>query len=168
MTDAIEAFDFASIKANIAAIVDQDLTERGITILATQPVSFQNCQTPVMFPSRNPTINLQQVTRFSFGAANPPTGRAQRGQTRYTLDYVYLHAEYTQQTNQNEYEVPISRNLSAIIRAITRVDRSLGRAHQHRVLFQSAEIDYNLQEPVSGKQYLGAHVVLAVDEIFEL
>ena len=158
------AFEFADVKANIAAIVDNELTERGITFMATQPVSFQNCKTPVMFPSRNPTIALQEVKRWSFGSASNG-GRRHKGTTRYTLDYVYLHIEYTQDLNQNEYETPIAHNLAAIIRAITRYDRMLGVG---RVMVQSADIDYNLQEPVSGKQYLGAHVVLAVDEIFEL
>lgn len=163
-----EAFDFAGLKANIAAIVDTDLTDRGITILETQPFSFQNCKTPTMFPSRNPTIAVQEVKRFSFGQANPPVGIKHKGTARYTLDYVYLHIEYTQGLNQNEYEVPISRNMAAIMRAITRVDRRLGAPQSLYVKVQSAEIDYNLQEPVSGKVYLGAHIVLAVTEIFEL
>ena len=161
---SVKAFEFSNLKENIAAISDADLTERGITFLATQPVSFQNCKTPVMFPSRNPTIALQEVKRWSFGSASNG-GRRHKGTTRYTLDYVYLHIEYTQDLNQNEYETPIAHNLAAIIRAITRYDRMLGVG---RVMVQSADIDYNLQEPVSGKQYLGAHVVLAVDEIFEL
>lgn len=163
-----EAFDFAGLKANIAAIVDTDLTDRNITILETQPMSFQNCQTPTMFPSRNPTVTVQEVKRFSFGQAVPPVGQKHKGTARYTLDYVYLHIEYTQGLNQNEYEVPISKNLAAIARAITRVDRRLGAPQSLYVQFQSAEIDYNLQEPVSGRQYLGAHVVLSVVEIFEL
>lgn len=163
-----ESFDFAGLKANIAALVDTDLTDRGITILETQPISFQNCKTPTMFPSRNPTIAIQEIKRFSFGQAAPPVGYKHKGTARYTLDYVYLHIEYAQGLNQNEYETPISKNLSAIARAITRNDRRLGAPQSLYVQFQSAEIDYNLQEPVSGKQYLGAHVVLAVTEIFEL
>jgi len=164
MTALTASFEFAEVKANIAAIVDNDLISRGITFLETQPISFQNCKTPVMFPSRNPTIALQEVKRKTFGSASNG-GRRHKGEVRYTLDYVYLHIEYTQDLNQSEYETAIARNLAAIIRAITRWDRSLG---VNRVRVQSADIDYNLQEPVSGKQYLGAHVVLVVDEIFEL
>lgn len=160
----MSGFLWTDVKANIAAIVDQELIDAGITIYPIQPLLGQDCRTPLMFPSRNPTIAVQSVARFSAGSASNG-GRLHKGTTRYTLDWIYLHIEYTQQLNPREYEVKIGQNLAAIFRAIVRRDRSLGVG---RVLPISAEIDNNLQDPTSGKIYLGAHVVLAVDEIFEL
>ena len=143
---------------------DADLIERGITTVSIQPLLGQNCKTPILFPSRNPTVNVQGVTRFSFGGATNG-GRRHKGTTTYTLDWIYLHIENTQQLNAREHEAAIRDNRAAIFRAITRRDRTLGIG---RVLPQSAEIDYNLQDPTSGRQYLGAHIVLLCNEIIEL
>jgi hypothetical protein len=160
----MSGFIWDSVIQNIATIVDPELTSAGITFQAVQPLLAQNCQTPMMFPSRNPSINVQSVKRISFGTATNG-GRRHKGQTVYTLDWIYLHIEYTQGLLPYEYEVPIRQNLSAIFRAIVRRDRSLGVG---RVLPVSAEVDYNIQDPTSGKMFLGAHLVLSVDEIFEL
>jgi hypothetical protein len=158
------AFMWNDVIASVAAIVDIDLTDAGISIEAVQPLLAQNCKTPIMFPSRNPSINVQSVKRISFGTATNG-GNRHKGQTVYTLDWIYLHIEYTQGLLPYEYEVPIRQNLAAIFRAVVRRDRSLGVG---RVLPVSAEIDYNIQDPTSGKMFLGAHLVLSVDEIFEL
>lgn len=162
----MSGFEWNSVIDQIAALgaTDAELTERGITTVSIQPLLGQNCKTPILFPSRNPTVQVQSVKRFSFGAATNG-GRRHKGTTQYTLDWIYLHIEYTQQLNAREYETAIKANLAAIFRAIVRRDRSLGVG---RVLPQSAEIDYNLQDPTSGKQFLGAHIVLMVDEIYEL
>ena len=158
------AFMWNDVISSVAAIVDIDLTDAGISIEAVQPLLAQNCKTPLMFPSRNPSINVTSVKRFSFGAATNG-GRRHKGTTTYTLDWIYLHIEYTKGLLPHEYEVPIRQNLARIFRAIVRNDRALGVG---RVLPTSAEIDYNIQDPTSGKLFLGAHVVLAVDEIYEL
>lgn len=143
---------------------DVELAALGITTVAIQPYLGQDCQTPILFPSRNPTVNVQKVQRVTFGQATA-NGTLHKGVTTYTLDWIYLHVQYTQELNTREYELAIRSNLAAIFRAIVRRDRTLGVG---RVLPTTAEIDYNLQDPTSGKQFLGAHVVLTVDEIFEL
>lgn len=158
------AFIWPDIITNIAAIVDPELTAAGITIQAVQPLLAQNCVTPLLFPSRNPSINVTKVQRYSFGEATNG-GNRHKGVTAYTLDWIYLHIEYTRGLLPYEYEIPIRQNLAAIFRAIVRRDRTLGVG---RVLPLSAEIDYNIQDPTSGKMFLGAHIVLGVDEIFEL
>jgi len=157
-------FVWDDVITNIASISDDDLTSRGITIYSVQPLLGQDCRTPMMFPSRNPTVNVQKVQRVSFGQATS-NGTRHKGVAIYTLDWIYLHIQYTQGMNPREHESNIRKNLAAIFRAMTRRDRSLGVG---RVLPTTAEIDYNLQDPTSGKQFLGAHVVLTVDEIFEL
>lgn len=160
----MSGFDWNDVILNIASIVDPELTAAGITFHAVQPLLAQNCQTPMMFPSRNPSINVTSVQRLTFGTATNG-GRRHKGTTTYTLDWMYLHIEYVQKLLPYEYEVAIRQNLAAIFRAIVRRDRSLGVG---RVLPTSAEVDYNIKDPTSGKEFLGAHVVLAVDEIFEL
>lgn len=160
----MSGFLWPDVITNIAGLVDVELTDAGIKIYATQPLLGQDCRTPLMFPSRNPTVQVQNVTRFSFGQATNG-GRRHKGTTTYTLDWIYLHVEYTQGLNTREHEAKIRENLAAIFRSIVRRDRSLGVG---RVLPTSAEIDYNLADPTSGKQFLGAHIVLTVDEIFEL
>lgn len=160
----VSAFLWPDVINNIAAIVDTELTSAGITIYAVQPLLAQDCRTPLMFPSRNPTVNVQSVKRFSFGDASNG-GRRHKGTTSYTLDWIYLHVQYTQGLNPREHEAKIRENVAAIFRAITRRDRSLGVG---RVMVTSADIDYNLGDPTSGKQFLGAHIVITVDEIFEL
>ena len=160
----MSGFIWNDVIQNIATIVDPELTAAGITLQAVQPLLAQNCTTPMMFPSRNPSINVQSVKRISFGTATNG-GRRHKGQTVYTLDWIYLHIEYSQGLLPYEHEVAIRQNLSAIFRAIVRRDRSLGVG---RVLPVSAEVDYNIQDPTSGKMFLGAHLVLSVDEIFEL
>lgn len=157
-------FIWNDVITNIAGIADSELTGAGITFHAIQPYLGQDCKTPMLFPSRNPTIQVQGVKRFSFGDATNG-GRRHKGTTQYTLDWIYLHIENTQKLNAREYEVAIRQNLAIIFRAIVRRDRSLGVG---RVMPQSAEIDYNIQDPTSGRLFLGAHIVLAVDEIFEL
>jgi hypothetical protein len=158
------AFIWNDVIANIASIVDVELTNAGINLHSIQPLLAQNCITPLMFPSRNPSVNVTSVKRYSFGDASNG-GNRHKGITTYTLDWIYLHVEYTQGLNPYEYEVPIRQNLAAIFRAVVRRDRTLGVG---RVLPVSAEIDYNIQDPTSGKMFLGAHLVLGVDEIFEL
>lgn len=162
----MSAFLWNDVITQIAALgeTDSELSQLGISTYAVQPLLGQNCRTPLLFPSRNPTVQVQSVKRFTFGAASNG-GRRHKGTTTYTLDWIYLHVEYDQQLNTNEYEAAIRSNLAAIFRAITRRDRSLGVG---RVLPASAEIDYNLADPTSGKQFLGAHFVLMVDEIIEL
>lgn len=160
----MSGFIWNDIIANVAAINDTDLSGNGITIQAVQPLLAQNCKTPLMFPSRNPSINVTKVQRVTFGAASP-NGNCHKGITAYTLDWIYLHIEYTQGLLPYEYEIPIRKNLAAIFRAVVRRDRTLGVG---RVLPMSAEIDFNIQDPTSGKLFLGAHLVLGVDEIFEL
>lgn len=160
----MSGFDWADVIANIAGIADQELIDAGISIFSVQPLLGQNCQTPMLFPSRNPSINVQKVERLTFGQATNG-GRRHKGMTAYTLDWIYLHIEYTQGMNPREYQTKIMQNMSAIFRSIVRRDRTLGSA---RVQPSSAEIDYNLQDPTSGKQFLGGHIVLMVDEIFEL
>jgi len=157
-------FIWPDVIENIAAISDQELIEAGITLHAIQPLLAQDCRTPLMFPSRNPTITVQAVKPLTFGK---PTngGRRAKGQTQYTLDWIYLHVEYTQQLNTREHERAIQRNLAAIFRALVRHRSMLG---VNWIIPQSAEIDYNLADPTSGKQFLGAHVVLSVNEIYEL
>lgn len=157
-------FLWPEVITQIAGIVDVELTDAGITFHAIQPYLGQDCKTPMLFPSRNPSVSVQSVTRFSFGSATN-LGRRHKGTTKYTLDFIYLHIEYTQGINTREHEAAIRQNLAAIFRAIVRRDRNLGVG---RVLPQSAEIDYNIADPTSGKQFLGAHIVLMVDEIFEL
>lgn len=158
------AFNWNDVITMVASIVDPDLSSRGIAIDPIQPYLGQNCILPRMFPSRNPSITVQNVTRLTFGRA-VNNGKQHKGQTVYTLDWIYLHIEYTQQLNRREYEAPIRDNLAAIFRAIVRRDRDLGIG---RVLPASAEVDYDLQDPTSGKQFLGAHVTLVCNEIFEL
>lgn len=160
----MSGFIWNDVIVNIAGIVDPELTAAGITLHSVQPLLAQNCETPLMFPSRNPSISVTNVTRLTFGQATNG-GRRHKGTTTYTLDWIYLHIEYTQKLLPYEYEVAIRQNLAAIFRAIVRRDRSLGVG---RVLPVSAEVDYNIQDPTSGKMFLGAHVTLAVDEIFEL
>jgi hypothetical protein len=160
----MSAFLWNDVIANIASIVDPELTTAGISIEAVQPLLAQNCQTPMMFPSRNPSVSVTKVQRYSFGQATNG-GNRHKGITTYTLDWIYLHIEYTQGLLPYEYEVPIRQNLAAIFRAIVRRDRTLGVG---RVLPLSAEVDFNIQDPTSGKLFLGAHLVLGVDEIFEL
>lgn len=158
------AFDWNDVITNIAGIVDPDLTTRGITLHAVQPNIGQDCRTPLMFPSRNPSVQVTQVARFTFGKATNG-GRRHKGTVTYTLDWIYLHLEYTQKINTFEHEVAIRQNLAAIFRAIVRRDRSLGIG---RVQPSVADIDYNIKDPTSGKQFLGAHIVLTCDKIFEL
>lgn len=160
----MSGFEWDSVIVNVAGIVDPDLTDRGIVIHSIQPYLGQDCKTPLMFPSRNPSVQVTNVTRLTFGQATNG-GRRHKGATQYTLDWIYLHVEYTQGLNPREHEVAIRQNLAAIFRAIVRRDRSLGIG---RVQPSSAEIDYNILDPTSGKQFLGAHVVLTCDEIFEL
>jgi hypothetical protein len=160
----VSGFLWDEVITNVASIVDPELTAAGIDIHAIQPYLGQDCKTPMLFPSRNPSVQVQSVTRLTFGQATNG-GRRHKGTTQYTLDWIYLHIEYTQGINPREHEVKIRQNLAAIFRAIVRRDRSLGVG---RVQPQSAEIDYNISDPTSGKMFLGAHVVLAVDEIFEL
>lgn len=160
----MSGFEWDSVITNIASIVDPDLTSRGIEIHAIQPNLAQDCKLPMMFPSRNPSVQVTNVTRLTFGTATNG-GRRHKGTTQYTLDWLYLHVQYNQQINQFEYEVAIRQNMAAIFRAIVRRDRSLGIG---RVQPSSADVDYNLLDPTSGKQFLGAHIVLTCDEIFEL
>lgn len=157
-------FEWDTVITNIAGIADPELTAAGIHFHAIQPLLAQNCVTPLMFPSRNPSINVTSVQRLTFGQATNG-GRRHKGTTTYTLDWIYLHIEYTQGLLPYEYEVPIRKNLAAIFRALVRRDRSLGVG---RVLPATAEIDYNIQDPTSGKMFLGAHLVINIDEIFEL
>lgn len=160
----MSGFLWDDVIVNIAAINDADLTTRGITLYSTQPLLAQDCKTPLMFPSRNPSIQVQKVQRITFGQATQ-NGTLHKGVTTYTLDWIYLHIQYTAGLNPREHETPIRKNCAAIFRSIVRRDRSLGVG---RVLPTTAEIDYNIQDPTSGKQFLGAHIVLTVDEIFEL
>lgn len=160
----MSGFEWDSVITNIASIIDPDLTSRGIDIHAIQPYLGQDCKTPMLFPSRNPSVQVTNVTRFTFGQATNG-GRRHKGTTQYTLDWIYLHCEYTQGLNPREFEVAIRQNLAAIFRAIVRRDRSLGIG---RVQPSSAEIDYNIADPTSGKQFLGAHLTLVCEEIFEL
>lgn len=160
----MSGFSWDDVITNIASIHDAEMIERGIVFYAVQPLLAQDCKTPLMFPSRNPSIQVQKVQRVSFGQATP-NGTMHKGITTYTLDWIYLHIQYTQGLNPREYEPAIRQNCAAIFRSITRRDRSLGVG---RVLPTIAEIDFNLQDPTSGKQFLGAHLVLTVDEIFEL
>lgn len=162
----MSGFLWNDVIVKIAAIHDQELVDRGIDIQSVQPLLAQDCKLPMMFPSRNPSINVTSVRRFSFGEATNG-GRRHKGTTTYTLDWIYLHIQRPQQIdfNSREYEPAIRENLSAIFRAITRQDRSLGIG---RVMIASADIDYDIQDPTSGKQFLGGHIVVACDEIFEL
>lgn len=157
-------FIWDDVITRVAAIADQELTDRGIEIHAVQPYLGQDCKTPMMFPSRSPSVTVQSVKRFSFGAPSN-SGRRQKGTTAYTLDWIYLHIQNSQDLNAREYEQAIRQNCAAIFRAIVRNDRMLGVG---RVLPQLAEIDNNLADPTSGKEFLGAHIVLIVDEIYEL
>jgi len=159
-----DAFEWDDVITAIAAIVDPDLTTHGIEIHAVQPLLGQNCKLPALFPSRNPSISVISTRRLTFGDFSNG-GRQHKGTITYTLDWIYLHIEYTQQLNRSEYEAAIRQNLAAIFRAIMRRDRTLGIV---RVMPSSAEIDYDIQDPTSGKQFLGAHIVLTCDEIFEL
>lgn len=143
-------FDWNTVITNIAS-----LTINGISILDHAPQFTQDCRVPALYPSYSPTVNLDSVEIGSACVA----GDAFKVM-KYTLNYVYLHIETTQDTDNSKYETAIRANMAVIFAAIANADTTLG---VYLVMPTGFSIAEKLIE-VGGRTYLGGQVALQATE----
>lgn len=159
-------FDFAALFERIALLdtIEQDLAAAGIKISATQPDFTQDCTLPLIFPSRQPSISMAGVKKFSVGFKP----NQMLGTYTYDLNFIYLHikkkqAQGVQQFRALEYQAPIMNNVALFIKAMLRQHAWLGVAS---ILPGAMAIDQDLDGPKGGG-YLGATITLNVVDIYQ-
>jgi hypothetical protein len=143
-------FEWNTVITNIAA-----LTIAGVTVLDHAPQFSQNCRVPALYPSYSPTVDLNSVERLSACVSGNAFKRA-----KYTINYVYLHIETTQSTDNSQYETAIRAAMSNIFTAIANADTDLG---VYEVIPTGFSIAEKLIE-VGGRTYLGGQVTLEATE----
>lgn len=143
-------FDWNTVITNIAA-----LTINGISILDHAPQFTQDCRVPALYPSYSPSVNLDSV---EIGSACDAANAFEIA--KYTMNYVYLHIETTQDVDNSQYETAIRANMAVIFAAITSRAMKLG---VYLVMPTGFSIAEKLIE-VGGRTYLGGQVALQATE----
>lgn len=143
-------FDWNTVITNLAA-----LTLNGISIYDHAPQFTQDCIVPALYPSYSPTVNLNSAEIGSAcveGDAFEIIG--------YTINYVYLHIETTQEIDNSQYEIAIRANMASIFGLVVQHNTTLG---VYLVMPSGFSIAEKLIE-VGGRTYLGGQVTLNVTE----
>jgi hypothetical protein len=142
-------FDWNTVITNMAA-----LSISGVTVMDHAPQFTQDCRVPALYPSYSPSVTLNSVERGSACETDPYRV------LRYTLNYVYLHIETTQDTDNSQYEIAIRAAMASIFAAVAANDTALGVYLVTPTGFSIAE---KLIE-VGGRTYLGGQVTLEAQE----
>lgn len=153
------SFSWETVINNIVALSPIS----GVTVYAVAPKFAESCKVPALYPSFSPTVTINSVDRQSVGKA----GKAFKIE-HYSINWVYLHVEYTQGssggtpgTDNSEYEAAIRQKMSDIFVAIDDNDTSLGVEEVVPAGFSVAE---RLIE-IGGRTYFGGQITLAVTEL---
>lgn len=141
----------------IAALAGQGaLAGTNLRIYTVWPTAGEECQTPVMFPARDPTISFESLKYNTFGGAARPS-RGGHKTAVYSIHWVYLHTELTQEIitggSQKNYEPVILSNLSKLCDELVAQYANLGVS---RVEPSAISVDGDYVSPISGKSYMGA------------
>jgi len=161
-----DEFVWNVVMDKIAALENQGvLMGTGIRMRAAWPTPTEECQTPIIFPARDPTIGGLSISLNTFSGHARPTDRGSHKTAVYTINWVYLHAELTQAVvdkgTQQQHEPKLLSNLSRLFDEIAARHANLGVVE---VLPVEASIDGDFVSPVTGKSYMGARIAVRCTE----
>ena len=161
-----DEFVWNVVMDKIAALENQGvLAGTGIKIRSAWPTPAEECQTPILFPARDPTIGGLSISLNTFSAHARPADRASHKTAIYTINWVYLHIEVTQAVvdkgAQQQHEPKLMANLSRLFDEIVARHSNLGVVEAVPI---EASIDGDFVSPVTGKSYMGARLAVRCTE----